>query len=92
MAVKSLKHARYLSFAATIICLTCMVPPILIGGAAKSADWTNSSFSQEMLPNSTKFDPSLVLPISMVELVPYWIGIVALAAVRYQGGFYAITL
>ena len=60
-----------------------MIPPILIGGAAKSADWSNSSFAPEMLHNSTKFDPSLVLPISMADLVPYWIGIIALAAVRY---------
>ena len=80
--MKSAKHARYLSFAATIICLTCMIPPILIGGAAKSADWSNSSYAPEMSPNSTDFDPSLVLPISMADLVPYWVGVVALAAVR----------
>ena len=59
-----------------------MIPPILIGGAAISTDWSNSNFAQEMMPNSTEFDPSLVLPICMTELVPYWIGIIALAAVR----------
>ena len=77
-----MKHARYLSFAATLICLSCMVPPILIGGAAISTNWYNSTFAPEMMPNSTEFDPSLVLPISMAELVPYWVGIIALAAVR----------
>ena len=81
--MKSLQHARYLSVTATIICIFCMIPPILIGGVAKSVDWTNSSFSQASLANSTQIDPSLVLPASMTELVPYWIGIIALAAVRY---------
>ena len=82
LAVKSSKHARYLSLAATFICLSCLIPPVLIGGLALSTDWTNSSYGPEMMPNSTEFNPSLVLPISMADLVPYWIGIIALAAVR----------
>ena len=60
-----------------------MIPPALIGGTAKSVDWSNSSFASEMAFNSTAFDPSMVLPICMAELVPYWIGVIGLASVRY---------
>ena len=81
--MKSLKHAKYLSYAATFICLICMIPPALIGGMAKSVDWSNSSFPSEMGFNGTEFDPSMVLPICMAELVPYWLGIIGLASVRY---------
>ena len=61
----------------------CMIPPALIGGMAKSVDWSNSSFASEMGFNGTEFDPSMVLPICMAELVPYWIGVIGLASVRY---------
>ena len=43
-------QARLLSFAATFLCLVCMIPPILIGGIAKSVDWNGTAHSQVIKP------------------------------------------
>lgn len=75
LAVNSNFNAKLLSFGATVLCLVCMIPPILVGGLAKSVDWNVSTFDQ--VPQA----PTLVLPASMAYLLPYWVSVIGLAAI-----------
>lgn len=67
--------------AATLLCLVCMVPPVLIGGMAKSVDWSNSTHFEALSESS-----SIVLPVALAQLVPYPVAMGGLAAVRYFSG------
>ena len=75
LAVRSSRDAKILSVSATFLCLICMIPPVLIGGLAKSVDWSN--FDQSPLN-----DTSVVLPVTVQQVAPNWVGILTLSAVR----------
>ena len=69
--------ARMLSFAATFLCIVCMIPPILIGGISKSVNWSNTTYGQAIEESS-----AVVLPVALAQLVPYPVAMGGLAAVR----------
>ncbi len=71
LALQSPTEVRKLSVAATLLCLSCVVPPAILGVSAKKA------FSPEEVE-----DPSLVLPLVVVENTPYAVAMLCLAAVR----------
>ena len=54
--------------AATLICFSCIIPPVLIGAAGKVLKVTSD-------------DVSLILPETLKEVLPSWVALVALAAV-----------
>ena len=76
LAVKTTKNAQMLSVIATMGCFLFMIPPVLIGGAAKAA--SNVTMLQYNVTNY----PFLVLPASLVTLTPYWASLLGLSAVR----------
>ena len=76
LAVKSTKNAQLLSVLATLGCFFFMIPPIMIGGAAKAYDDVTIG------PYNVTENPSMVLPASLVTLAPYWASILGLSAVR----------
>ena len=77
LAVKTTKQAQVLSLFSTIGCFLFMIPPVLIGGIAKSTNITQyGNF------NITE-NPSIILPVSLASLVPYWVSIFGLSAIRY---------
>ena len=53
-----------------------MIPPILVGGSAKSANITTYG-----VYDLTEV-PSMVLPVTIAAYSPYWISIFGLAAIR----------
>ena len=73
-----MSHVRIMSVAATALCFVCMVPPAILGVAAKTVDWTNST-----LLSGEAADTSLVLPAVVWQETPYAVSLVTLAAVRY---------
>ena len=76
LAVKSTKNAQILSVLATLGCFFFMIPPIMIGGAAKAYD------DVFIGPYNVTENPSMVLPASLATLAPYWASILGLSAVR----------
>ena len=63
-----------MSVAATTLCLFCMVPPVILGVAAKTINWSSNS--------SVNQDTSLVLPAVVWQETPYVVSLLTLAAVR----------
>ena len=76
LAVRTTKQAQILSIFATIGCFLFMIPPVLIGGIAKATNLTDYG-SYNVSDN-----PSIVLPVSLAALVPYWVSIFGLSAIR----------
>lgn len=70
LSVRSHQDARILSVVATFICISCMIPPVLIGGAAKVANVT-----------VINDDTSLILPTTLKILLPEWVSLITLAAI-----------
>ena len=58
---------------ATALCLVCMIPPVLLGGAAKTLSAEGSVFAN---------DTSIVLPAMIQEETPRWAAMICLAAIR----------
>lgn len=77
LAVKSTKKAQILSISATFGCWLLMIPPVLIGAIAKSSE--NATIYGAF--NATA-EPSLVLPVTLTNLAPYWVALFGLSAVR----------
>jgi len=75
LAVRTIKQAQILSIFATIGCFLFMIPPVLIGGIAKATNLTDYG-SYNVSDN-----PSIVLPVSLAALVPYWVSIFGLSAI-----------
>jgi hypothetical protein len=44
--------------------MVCMLPPVLIGGMAKSVDWTNTTHFEALSESS-----AVVLPVALAQLV-----------------------
>ena len=76
LAVKTTKQAQILSIFSTIGCFLFMIPPVIIGGIGKAANLT------EYHSYNVTEKPSLVLPVTLISLVPYWISIFGLSAIR----------
>ena len=76
LAVKTTRNAQILSVFATVGCFLFMIPPILIGVAVKSIG------NETLAPYNVTENPSLILPVSLVTLTPYWISMLGLSAVR----------
>ena len=76
LAVKTTRNAQILSVFATLGCFLFMIPPILIGVAIKSTE------NETLAPYNVTENPSLILPVSLVALTPYWISMLGLSAVR----------
>ena len=76
LAVKTTRNAQILSVFATVGCFLFMIPPILIGVAVKSTG------NETLAPYNVTENPSLILPVSLVTLTPYWISMLGLSAVR----------
>ena len=70
MSVKTNHQVKILSVSATALCIVCMVPPTIIGVAAKT------------LPSNVTFEPSEVLPFIIHEETPRWVSIISLATIR----------
>ena len=76
LAVKTTKQAQILSILSTIGCFLFMIPPVIIGGIAKASNLTEYGAF-----NVTE-NPSLILPVSLATLTPYWVSIFGLSAIR----------
>ena len=73
MSVKTSRDAKLLSVSATFLSLAFMVPPVLIGAAAKSSEEAAAVFGN---------DTSVVLPAVIKADTPYWVSLIAPAAIR----------
>lgn len=43
LSLRTNGEVKILSVAATLICFVCIVPPVILGVAAKTVDWADSS-------------------------------------------------
>lgn len=77
LAMKTTSRAQILSVFSTLGCFLFMIPPVIIGGMAKSC----LNLTQSSGFNVTE-NPSIILPVSLVTFTPYWISIFGLAAIR----------
>lgn len=74
LALKNNHQVKILSISATLLSLSCMIPPTVIGVAAKTL--ANH--------NQTDVDPAVVLPHLIQEECPRFVALLCLAAIRYS--------
>ena len=82
LSVKTTKHAKYLSFAASFGCFIAAIPALLIGAAGASANWTMTGYASSA-PNGTlkSEDASRILPLVLQYLTPGAVSFIGLGAV-----------
>ncbi|KAL7668364.1 hypothetical protein ACOME3_009066 [Neoechinorhynchus agilis] len=79
LSARSERRAMYMSYVAAIGCLFMAVPSVLIGIAAKSADWTKTTYKGKIpIPHE---DQKLILPLVLEHLTPSYICFIGLGAV-----------
>ena len=78
LSVKTSRQAKVLSISATILSLFVMIPPMLLGGAAKSMTAAAGTNGTDLFPDAT-----LVLPAIIYNQTPGWVRYVSLAAIRF---------
>ncbi|XP_071455753.1 high-affinity choline transporter 1-like [Hetaerina americana] len=66
LSLKTEKHVLPMSLLASILPLMMIVPPIVIGGVARTAAWNMTALGAPITPD----DASLVLPLALRYLVP----------------------
>lgn len=91
LSSKSAHRAQVLSFVAAFGCVVLAIPAVLIGAAAKSADWGQTGALDAGLlkvvsvkNNVTKYgvdDTRLVLPMVLQYLAPSWVSFIGLGAI-----------
>jgi len=78
LAAKTVKIAVTLSFFAAFGCIFMAVPAVLIGGVAKSTNWSMTEYG---MPEISNADRALTLPLVMRYLCPEWVTFIGLGAV-----------
>jgi len=83
LSSKSPGRARVLSFVASFGCFFMAIPAVLIGAAARSADWRNVTDPSSDLVNAAGeiTDTRLVLPMVLQYLSPSWVSFIGLGAI-----------
>jgi hypothetical protein len=75
MSMRTSRDAKLLSVSATFLSLLCMLPPVIVGAAAKT--WGEEGSSSSMLNDTT-----VVLPTLIETETPSAVALVSLAAIR----------
>ncbi|XP_066922543.1 high-affinity choline transporter 1-like [Clytia hemisphaerica] len=87
LSSKSAHRAQILSFVAAFGCIVLAIPAVLIGAAAKSADWgaVSGAVDANLVTNKTGewviTDTRLVLPMVLQYLAPGWVSFIGLGAI-----------
>jgi len=87
LSSKSAHRAQILSFVAAFGCIVLAIPAVLIGAAAKTADWgaVSGAVDANLVTNKTGewviTDTRLVLPMVLQYLAPGWVSFIGLGAI-----------
>lgn len=89
LSSRSAHRAQILSFVASFGCIALAIPAVLIGAAAKSADWSAVPGAMEAglieINNKTGVamitDTRLTLPMVLQYLTPTWVSFIGLGAI-----------
>jgi high affinity choline transporter 7 len=69
------------SMAAGVLCLFMAVPPLLLGLAGRSIDWTALDTGSLDAAAALAETPAMILPLTLRYAVPLWVSVVGLGAV-----------
>ena len=69
------------SMAAGVLCLLMAVPPLLLGLAGRSIDWSTLDTGTLDAAAALAETPAMILPLTLRYAVPLWVSVVGLGAV-----------
>ncbi|GFN79183.1 high-affinity choline transporter 1-like [Plakobranchus ocellatus] len=78
LSMKSARQAQMLSFVAALGALVLAVPPVLLGIAGASADWSNTTFGESPIGTD---ESNLILPLVINEFTPSAVSLLGLGAI-----------